>query len=104
MGDLGTLRADSEGRVAIDTVNNLIKLWGLHNIIGRGLVLRGRDAGARLACAVIGILEEEQGSFISMMKKGLIFSLICKGLSRQSNTNTTTRTTATTEPSKKGSI
>ena len=55
--------ADTEGQVAIDKVDELIKLTGLHNIIGRGLVLHERAGGAQLACAVIGILEEEQGNF-----------------------------------------
>ena len=63
MGDLGILAADSEGQVTIDKVDQLIKLTRLHNIIGRGLLLHERAGGARLACAVIGILEEEQGNF-----------------------------------------
>ena len=43
----------------LDMVNKLIKVTGLHNIIGRGLVVHERSGGARLVCAVIGILEEE---------------------------------------------
>ena len=63
MGDLGILTADGEGQVSIDKVDQEIKLTGLYNIIGRGLVLHERAGGAQLACAVIGILEEEQGNF-----------------------------------------
>ena len=63
MGDLGVLTADSEGQVAIDMEDQEIKLTGLHNIIGRGLVVHEKAGDKRLACAVIGILEEEKGSF-----------------------------------------
>lgn len=59
VGDLGNLVADSEGRVEVDMVDSLIKLSGPHNIVGRGLVVHEGAGGARLACAVIGILEEE---------------------------------------------
>ena len=59
VGDLGTLVADSEGRVQVDMKDGLIKLSGPHNILGRGLVIHEGAGGARLACAVIGILEEE---------------------------------------------
>ena len=59
VGDLGVLKANSEGRVEVDKVDQLIKLSGLHNIVGRGVVIHVGAGGARLACAVIGILEEE---------------------------------------------
>ena len=59
VGDLGNLVADSEGRVELDMVDQLIKLSGPHNIVGRSVVVHEGAGGARLACAVIGILEEE---------------------------------------------
>ena len=59
VGDLGVLKANSEGRVEVDKVDQLIKLSGLHNIVGRGVVIHEGAGGVRLACAVIGILEEE---------------------------------------------
>ena len=59
VGDLGNLVADSEGRVEVDMMDQLIKLSGPHNIVGRSVVVHEGSGGARLACAVIGILEEE---------------------------------------------
>jgi len=59
VGDLGILEADSEGKVEINKVDTLIRLAGPHNIVGRGVVIHEGPGGARLACAVIGILEEE---------------------------------------------
>ena len=44
MGDLGNILADTTGVATIDMVDNHISLNGLHNIIGRGLVIHeGRD-------------------------------------------------------------
>lgn len=59
VGDLGNLVADSEGKVEIDMMDQLIKLSGPHNIVGRSVVVHEGAGGARLACALIGILEEE---------------------------------------------
>jgi len=59
VGDLGVLVADSEGKVEIDMMDQLIKLSGPHNIVGRSVVVHEGAGGARLACALIGILEEE---------------------------------------------
>ena len=59
MGDLGILEADGEGKVEITKEDTLIKLAGPHNIVGRGIVIHEGAGGARLACGVIGILEEE---------------------------------------------
>ena len=57
MGDLGVLVADGLGKVEITKEDTLIKLAGPHNIVGRGIVIH--EGGARIACGVIGILEEE---------------------------------------------
>ena len=59
VGDLGNLEADSEGRAEINMVDQLISLAGPHNILGRGVVVHQGPGGARLACGVIGIWEEE---------------------------------------------
>ena len=59
MGDLGILVANSEGKVESSKEDTLIKLAGPHNIVGRGIVIHEGAGGARLACGVIGILEEE---------------------------------------------
>jgi len=71
VGDLGNLEADSEGKVKIQFIDNIIKLRGEEsNIIGRGLIIHAdRDdygkgffsdskttghAGKRIGCAIIG--------------------------------------------------
>lgn len=73
VGDLGNIEfeGDGSGIAEIDFVDNVISLKGDHNIVGRTLVLHAEEddlglgghedslttgnAGARLACAVIGI-------------------------------------------------
>ena len=71
VGDLGNIIADSNGRVQMEFIDNLIKLRGdLTNIIGRGLVIHediddcGKgshptslttgNSGKRIGCAIIG--------------------------------------------------
>jgi Cu-Zn family superoxide dismutase len=73
VGDLGNLITDSEGTASYTFVDNVIKLRGISNIIGRGLVihadpddcgkglgakraesLKTGNSGKRIACAVIG--------------------------------------------------
>jgi Cu-Zn family superoxide dismutase len=73
VGDLGNLVTDSNGNAHYSIVDDVIKLRGIANIIGRGLVIHadpddcGRgigikqaeslktgNAGKRIACAVIG--------------------------------------------------
>lgn len=71
VGDLGNVEADGKGVAKVDIVDNMISLEGEHNIIGRTLVVHADvddfgdgghelskstgNAGARLACGVIGI-------------------------------------------------
>jgi len=70
VGDLGNLISDSNGNAEYTFVDNFIKLRGVCNIIGRGLIIHadpddcGRgtnkeslktgNAGKRIACAIIG--------------------------------------------------
>lgn len=70
VGDLGNITADESGIGTYDRVDTVIALRGPHSIIGRGLIVHaGEDdlttqptgaAGARMACGVIGIAQEEQ--------------------------------------------
>lgn len=65
VGDLGNLVADEEGNATYLRVDRVISLHGVHTIIGRSLIvhadaddLRSQptgNAGARVACGVIGI-------------------------------------------------
>jgi Cu-Zn family superoxide dismutase len=77
VGDLGNLKIDLFGRANYTTTDELIQLRGEHSIIGRSLIIhKNRDdcghgqgeqrqeslktgnAGARIACAVIGHAKE----------------------------------------------
>ncbi len=74
VGDLGNIVADSDGNAVFQITDSQIKLSGIHSILGRAVVVHAlRDdlglgtgekkaeskktgnAGARLACGVIGI-------------------------------------------------
>jgi len=66
VGDLGNINADENGRAVIRmTTTKTLALGGTHSIIGRGLIVHADpddlksqpagNAGARLACGVIGI-------------------------------------------------
>jgi superoxide dismutase, Cu-Zn family len=71
VGDLGNVEADTKGEAEVNITDSMIQLSGLHNIIGRTLVIHADpddlgktdhelskttgNAGARLACGVIGI-------------------------------------------------
>jgi Cu-Zn family superoxide dismutase len=71
VGDLGNIEVDSSGVANINFTDSLISLRGPHNIIGRALVVHNNtddlgkgdnedsrktgNAGARIACGVIGI-------------------------------------------------
>jgi len=72
VGDLGNLKTDSSGNAKYVTFDDTIKLRGICNVIGRGLVihadtddcglgknrkesLKTGNAGKRIACAIIGI-------------------------------------------------
>lgn len=68
VGDLGNLEADQNGRATYEQVDSSISLNGDHSIIGRAIIVHaGEDdltsqptgnAGARVACGVIGISQE----------------------------------------------
>jgi Cu-Zn family superoxide dismutase len=74
VGDLGNLQTDKYGNVNIIMKDNMIKLKGKANIIGRGLVIHADEddlgqgtnvaskingnAGKRIACAIIGISKD----------------------------------------------
>ncbi|KAK0086339.1 hypothetical protein PV325_003346 [Microctonus aethiopoides] len=71
VGDLGNIEANDKGVAKVNIVDKMIQLQGNHCIIGRTLVVHGDpddmgkgghelskttgNAGARLACGVIGI-------------------------------------------------
>ena len=74
VGDLGNLSTDNKGNCNYFVYDNIIKLRGKNNIIGRGLIihadeddcgqggntesLKTGNAGKRIACAVIGYAKE----------------------------------------------
>ncbi len=76
MGDLGNVQSDDQGVVTVNIKDKHIALHGEHSILGRCLVVhekpddlgRGGDdeskktgnAGKRLACAIIGIVNPEK--------------------------------------------
>uniref|UniRef100_A0A1L2A726 Superoxide dismutase [Cu-Zn] n=1 Tax=Cyanea capillata TaxID=27804 RepID=A0A1L2A726_CYACP len=71
VGDLGNVTADDNGVALVDITDRMIKLNGPHSIIGRAFVVHADvddlgkgghelslttgNAGARLACGVVGI-------------------------------------------------
>ena len=64
-GDLGNIKADAEGKAKINFQDRVIQLNGPRSILGRGLIVHADpddfktqptgNAGARVACGVIGI-------------------------------------------------
>ena len=74
MGDLGNLLADDSGEAKLDINDDKVSLYGPYSVIGRSCVLhRNEDdlglgnneeskktgnAGARIACGVIGLSQE----------------------------------------------
>jgi Cu-Zn family superoxide dismutase len=74
VGDLGNLKSDKNGNVNIRMSDNMIKLKGKANIIGRGLIIHADEddlglgtnaaskingnSGKRIACAIIGISKD----------------------------------------------
>jgi len=70
VGDLGNIKADNNGQAKFKFVDNSVKLSGLHNVIGRSIVihedpddfglgnhsdsLTTGHAGKRIGCGVIG--------------------------------------------------
>lgn len=77
VGDLGNLETDSNGCAKYRTSDNVIKLRGKCNILGRGLIihadpddcglgghedsLKTGHAGKRIACAIIGYSKDNFG-------------------------------------------
>ncbi|EDO18819.1 hypothetical protein Kpol_1028p95 [Vanderwaltozyma polyspora DSM 70294] len=71
VGDMGNVQTDGSGLAKGDTADNQIKLIGTNSVIGRAVVIHAQEddlgkggneeslktgnAGARLACGVIGI-------------------------------------------------
>jgi Cu-Zn family superoxide dismutase len=65
VGDLGNIVADSTGTAHLDYVDTMISFSGPNSVIGRGVIVHEKEddlktqptgnAGARLACGVIGI-------------------------------------------------
>jgi Cu-Zn family superoxide dismutase len=65
VGDLGNIMASTDSTATLELVDTVITLNGKHSIIGRGIIVHaGEDdltsqptgnAGARVACGVIGI-------------------------------------------------
>jgi len=65
VGDLGNVTADTQGTATYDRTDRLVRLDGPDGVVGRGVIVHaGADdlatqptgnAGARLACGVIGI-------------------------------------------------
>jgi Cu-Zn family superoxide dismutase len=74
VGDLGNLQTDKYGNVNMIMIDNMIKLKGKSNIIGRGLIIHADEddlgqgtnsaskingnSGKRIACAIIGISKD----------------------------------------------
>ncbi|HEV3258866.1 MAG TPA: superoxide dismutase family protein [Gemmataceae bacterium] len=65
VGDLGNIKADDDGKVELTLDDKLIQLQGPHSIIGRSVIVHEKaddlktdpagNAGARIACGVVGI-------------------------------------------------
>lgn len=65
VGDFGNIEADSTGQAMISFVDTLISFDGINSIIGHAMIIHANEddlttqptgnAGARLACGVIGI-------------------------------------------------
>jgi superoxide dismutase, Cu-Zn family len=64
-GDMGNLEADSAGKAHLELTDNMMTMSGEKSIIGRGVIVHEKEddlksqpvgnAGARVACGVIGI-------------------------------------------------
>jgi len=64
-GDMGNVEANSDGKAHLDYVDPVMSLTGEHSIIGRGVIVHEKEddlktqptgnAGARVACGVIGL-------------------------------------------------
>jgi Cu-Zn family superoxide dismutase len=70
VGDLGNLEADSEGKAHYERIDNHISFSGSHSIVGLAVIIHaGEDdfvsqptgnAGARIACGVIGVANPQK--------------------------------------------
>ena len=68
VGDLGNIEADENGSAKLEWTDNFLSFSGASSIIGRGVIVHEKaddlstqptgDAGARLACGVIGVANE----------------------------------------------
>jgi superoxide dismutase, Cu-Zn family len=64
-GDMGNIEADSSGKAHLELTDKIMTMSGKHSIIGRGVIVHEKaddlhsqptgNAGARVACGVIGI-------------------------------------------------
>ena len=69
VGDLGNITADANGNASLQLTDDMISFSGKHSIIGRAIIVHAGeddlssqptgDAGARVACGVIGIAAED---------------------------------------------
>ena len=65
VGDLGNITAGEDGKVNVTLKDKLVRLHGPHSIIGRSVIVHEKaddlktdpagNAGARIACGVVGI-------------------------------------------------
>ncbi|HLJ94180.1 MAG TPA: superoxide dismutase family protein [Gemmataceae bacterium] len=65
VGDLGNIKADESGKATIQIRDREVKLNGPHSVLGRSLIVHADpddmksqpagNAGARIACGVIGV-------------------------------------------------
>jgi Cu-Zn family superoxide dismutase len=62
-GDLGNITADDDGNAKVKIKDTVIKLNGMHSVIGRSIIVHAKEddlkdiasAGPRIGCGVIGI-------------------------------------------------
>lgn len=67
VGDMGNLTADASGKAHLELTDKMMTMSGARSIIGRGIIVHEKpddltsqpvgDAGARVACGVIGITQ-----------------------------------------------
>ena len=68
VGDLGNIEADKDGKAHLDYVDTMLALGGDNSILGRAVIVHEKEddlktqptgnAGARLACGVIGVAKK----------------------------------------------
>jgi len=72
VGDLGNIKASSDGTATYKRVDKVISLNGPHSIIGRSVIVHAKaddmktqpagDSGDRIGCGVIGIADPKMQS------------------------------------------